>query len=155
MKPIKLVNELEVRLNHTSKSEFKEFLLKEIYKLYLKNGQNKPAAVEAATLATELYNNLQKTWPGVKIEWLQQAFGNGINGDYGDFANISYRSMNDWIKIFRYNMKRGDFAIAEEPMTCNERSEFILKNRGKLPSINQLEIRGKEALKRKLNKRTI
>ena len=144
------------RLKEVSEKQFKEFLLKEYNKLLLKNGQNPPDPSNAGLVANELYNNLNKTWPGVKIEWVQKAFEKGINGDYGDFANISYRLMNDWINKFRYSMKREDFGIQEEPMNTKERASFVLDGlRKRNPELSNLDNKGKEALKRKLNKEQI
>ncbi len=148
-------NEVAVigRLKEISEKEFKEFLLKEYHKLLLKNGQNPPAVSNAVMITNELYHNLKSIWPGIKTEWISSAFENGINGDYGDFANISYRLMVDWINKYKAGMKRKDFAISEEPMNCEERSTFVLDGLRKRNSdIVKLDKKGKEALKRKLNK---
>ena len=140
------------RLNKIKPVDFKKFLLQELHKLHIKNGQNAPDPDNASLIINELYNNLQKTWPGIKAEWIKKAFEKGINGDYGDFANISYRLMNDWINEFRYSMSREDFAIPEEPMNCNDRASFVLDGlRKRNPDIVKLDKKGKEALKRKLN----
>ena len=133
----------ESRLKECNDTEFKKFLNDEIYKLFLKNGQNAPDPRDVQLIRNELYNHLLHSWPGVKIEWIKGAFHNGINGNYGDFANISYRLMNDWINKYRYSMRREDFGVQEEPMNTGERSEFILKNRDKLPSVNELYIKHK------------
>ena len=155
MKPVKSENKL-IRLSSISESDFKEFLLKEVYKLYFKNGQNKPDTNDAVTTVNEIYNNLQKSWSGVKMEWIKSAFDNGINGKYGDFANISYRVMNDWINKFRYSMNADDFGVKEDPMNCNERANFVLDGlRKRNPELSKLDNKGKEALKRKQNKKYI
>lgn len=144
---------LNHRLSAVNEMDFKTFLAKELHKLFIKNGQNAPDPDNASLIVNELYNNLNKTWPGVKVEWLSKAFENGINGDYGDFANISYRLMNDWINKYKHSMKRTDFGIQEEPMNCNDRAGFVLDGlRKRNPDIAKLDTKGKEALKRKLNK---
>lgn len=147
---------VNIRLNAISEMDFKKFLLQEVHKLFIKNGQNAPDPDNASLIVNELYNNLNKTWPGVKIEWMQKAFEKGINGDYGDFANISYRVMNDWTNKFRYSMRRTDFGIQEEPMSTKERASFVLDGlRKRNPELSTLDNKGKEALKRKLNKEQI
>ena len=139
MKPVKLENKL-VRLNCVSEDQFKEFLLKEIYKLYLKNGQNKPSANDAATITNELYRNLIRIWPGVKTLWIGDAFENGINGEYGEFANISYRLMIYWINKYRFSMDRKDFGIKEDPMPTKERANFVLDGlRKRNPGIGNIK----------------
>jgi len=114
------------RLNEIAEQWFKEFLLKEYNKLMLKNGQNAPPPESAAMIANELYNHLTTSWPGVKVEWLSTAFNNGITGEYGDFANISFRLMVSWVNAYRGSMSRSDFGIAEEPMATKERADFVL-----------------------------
>ena len=154
MKIAKQNNEIVVmgRLKDISEKEFKGFLLKEYHKLLLKNGQNPPSISDAVMITNELYNNLKTIWPGIKTEWISSSFNNGINGEYGEFANISYRLMVEWINKYKAGMKRKDFAMAEEPMSCKERSTFVLDGlRKRNPDIFKLDKKGTEALKRKLN----
>lgn len=141
------------RLNKIPENDFKIFLLKEYNKLLLKNGQNAPDPANAAIVVNELYTNLNRIWPGIKAEWISEAFSRGINGDYGKFANISYRAMVYWIQEYKYKMKAGDFGVKEDPMPTKERASFVLDGLRKRNSdITKLDNKGKEALKRKLNK---
>lgn len=135
------------RLKEISDREFKEFLLKEYHKLLLKNGQNAPDPANAGLIVNELYNYLKSTWPGIKTEWIASAFSKGINGEFGKFANISYRLMVDWIKEFQYTMKAEDFGVKEDPMNTHQRAEFLLGNPDKIPSLKDLQSKHKSKRK--------
>lgn len=141
------------RLKEISDKEFKDFLMKEYHKLLLKNGQNAPDPVNAGLIVNELYRHLQAEWPGIKTDWIAKAFDNGINEEYGEFANISYRLMMHWIREFKHSMKSADFGVKEDPMNTKERAIFVLDElRKRNPELTKLDNRGKEALKRKVNK---
>ena len=128
----------EARLKHVVPEDFKSFLLKQVFKLYFKNGQNAPSSGEAQMFVNELYDHLQKTWPGVKQEWIRSAFDKGIAGDYGEFANISFNILVLWIKKFRSMMNREDFGIKEDPMASKEKADFILSGLKNMPNTKKL-----------------
>lgn len=141
MKPVKQENSLAVtgRLNVLATQDFKHLLLTEVYKLYLKNGQNAPEEQDVAVIVNELYDYLTEYWPGVKAEWIQEAFKRGITGVYGDFANISFRVMTEWIRAYRSKMTAADFGIEKDVMPTKERADFVLSElRKRNPDIDNI-----------------
>lgn len=131
------------RLKEIKPEDFREFLLRRYNSLLLKNGQNAPTAENAVVIVNELYKYLQEEWPGIKTEWITEAFNNGINGKYGEFANISYRLMVYWIMEFKYSMRAEDFGLKEDPMHTSERANFLLKNKDKILSLKELKVKHK------------
>ena len=128
----------ESRLNKIAPVPFKAFLNQEIMKLYFKNGQKSPDPKDLQLLRNEIYQHLSDVWPGVKCEWITKAFKNGINGEYGEFANISYRAMVHWINEYRDNMKAENFGIKEDPMPSKERAEFVMGGLRNMPNTSNL-----------------
>lgn len=124
----------ETRIKQTDPNEIRDLLLQEIYKLYLKNGQKSPESNDAAILANELYDHIMQSWPGVKIEWIQTAFKNGISGKYGDFANISFRIMVHWINEFRHSMTKKDYGLDNDGVSMPEKMEFIINGLAGMPN---------------------
>jgi hypothetical protein len=55
--------------------------------------------------------------------------------------------MKSWINEFRYNMKKEDFGIKEDPMPTADRANFLLSNPDKLPSIEKLHDKHKSKRK--------
>ena len=143
---------LNVRLNNADPRPFKLFLNQEILKLYLKNGQNNPDPAEVQAIRNELYDHLMETWPGVRAEWVKEAFKKGIAGKYGEFANISFRIMVSWVNTFRAQMRAGDYGVEKESEPLHVQAAAILTEiRKRNPDIVKLDKRGKEALKKKKN----
>jgi len=114
-------------LKESSQEDFKKIFAGYILKCYRLNGEPEPDPKAFTEIVDELFEFLQKTWPGVRLDLIWHTLKQGMAKQGGGYLKITYPVLANWLRYHRVMKTPDDYAaVPDYTPSLNEQAESVL-----------------------------
>ena len=120
--------EQNAMLKHSDPEDFKKIFAGYILKCYRLNGQPEPDPAAFNEIVTDLFELLQTTWPGAKMDQIWLTLKNGMTKQGDRYLLIKYPTVANWLTYHRVLKAPENYPAVKVPTpNLNEQAQSVLK----------------------------